>query len=128
MNDIAWAAGLFEGEGSVRYEGKRQHTLYLSMGSADKDVIDRFVAIVGGHVKGPYRGQGRKTPAHYKLMYQWQMAGLRQVTEILDAFWPYLGERRRAKAADSIADYYLDPHKRMPQRRNGRSALSLIGA
>lgn len=112
----------------MRYEGKRQHTLYLSMGSADQDVLNRFALVVGGHIRGPYRGQGSKTPEHYKPIYQWQIAGFHAACAILKAFWPYLGERRKAKATEAVNAFCTDPYKRMPQRRNGRSAQVLIGA
>lgn len=87
----------------------------MSMGMSDRDVLDRFAAIVGtGKVYGPYRGQGRKTPEHYKPMYQWRTSRVTEVQRILRMFWPYLGDRRRTEAAGTIADYYLT--LRMPQR------------
>ena len=90
----------------------------LSMGSTDKDVLDRFAAVVGGKVRGPYRPNGKSTPAGRKPIYQWALSGLTETHRVLRAFWPYLGERRRAKAADVIASYYLDGRKRLPARRN----------
>ena len=121
MSQMAWAAGLFEGEGSIQVPGKRSNRPgnrlpWLSMGSADKDMLDRFAALVGGKVRGPYRGQGKNTPEHYRPMYHWQLMGIERIQLVLREFWPYLGERRRARAADAIASYYLTD--RVPQRRN----------
>src|SRR4051812_10898075 len=54
--EIAWAAGLFEGEGCLRvndtYGAKRPRAELVS---TDEDVVRRFHAIVGvGNVHGPY--------------------------------------------------------------------------
>jgi hypothetical protein len=116
MRDVAWAAGLFEGEGSVGMTGRNKAPQpRMSIGMSDKDVLDEFARIVGiGKVYGPYRGQGRKTPEHYKPMYMWRPGRITEIQQVLRAFWPYLGERRRAEASGMIADYYSTP--RMPQR------------
>jgi hypothetical protein len=119
--DIPWAAGLFEGEGSILIAPPRNNrpgtnTPYMSMGSVDRDVLERFATVAGGKVYGPYQGQGHKTPEHWKPIYQWRLHGVERVQLLLREFWPYLGERRRAKAADAIASYYES--ERVPQRRN----------
>jgi hypothetical protein len=75
---------------------------------------------MGGKVYGPWKGQGKNTPAHYKLMYRWQIGGIKEIQGVLRAFWPYLGERRRARAADAIASYYMVNQQRLYQRRNRR--------
>jgi hypothetical protein len=121
MSEWAWAAGLFEGEGSIQVPGKRSNRPgnrlpWLSMGTTDKDVLDRFTAVVGGKVRGPYRGQGKNTPEHYKPIWHWQLTGIERVQATLREFWPYLGERRRARAGEAIAAYYFTD--RVPQRRN----------
>jgi hypothetical protein len=121
MSELAWAAGLFEGEGSIIPE-KNLRPAALSMGSTDKDVLERFAAAVGaGAILGPYRGQGSRTPQHYKPMFAWKISGIYQIQAILRLFWPYLGERRRSKAAEVIASYYLSDRPRLPQRRNHRA-------
>lgn len=119
MSDIAWAAGLFEGEGSIlcayRLGRRPGRTMpRLSMGSTDLDILERFAATVGGKVKGPYRPNGSKTPTSRKDIYCWRVETVRETQRILRLFWPYLGERRRAKAAEAIASYYETA--RVPQR------------
>lgn len=109
MEKTAWAAGFFEGEGTIRYHNGRVH---LSLGNTDKDVLDRFADVVGGKVMGPYKGQGKKTPSHYKPVYQWYTSSIENTQAILRLFWPYLGERRRSKAAEVIALYFIDDRKR----------------
>ena len=96
--EIAWAAGLFEGEGTItsakRPNGKRH--LRLALGSTDEDVVRRFHAAVGvGSVGGPYGPyvEGRKPH------WQWHSA-CRKANQALDLLLPHLGERRVARAEE----------------------------
>jgi hypothetical protein len=96
--DVAWAAGLFEGEGciSVKRQGGRAY-LVIALVTTDLDVMERFHAIVGvGHVnQRPVRG--------HKMQWQWHAhsADARAVTTL---FLPYLGERRLARLRGVIAE------------------------
>ena len=114
--EIAWAAGLFEGEGSIGLTA-RDLLPRLRISMTDRDVLDRFcTAVTAGSVSGPYAGNGSKTPTGRKPMYVWQANGIVDVSRILDAFWPYLGERRRAKANEITFRYFVDgPEVRVRQ-------------
>ena len=57
--EIAWAAGLFEGEGSIGFRGGSRGYVYaylnLQLRSTDQDVVYRFHQIISeGNVNGPY--------------------------------------------------------------------------
>lgn len=84
----AWAAGLFEGEGSV-VPVKGGVRLQLKM--TDEDVVRRFCAIVGGTVYGPYSYDDIRKPA-----WAWTSDGA-DPQRIAEGFWPWLGVRRRAR-------------------------------
>lgn len=61
--ELAWAAGLFEGEGScfARKKDSGHHYIELSLASTDEDVLRRFHDAVGvGTVHGPRKLPGRK--------------------------------------------------------------------
>lgn len=101
--DIAWAAGLFEGEGcfsaGYRPSGKAYVVAVLSM--TDRDVVDRFMAIVGCgaiYLRPDARWNHQDT-------YMWRVQEAVQVRKVIAMLLPYLGERRRAKAleVDAIA-------------------------
>ena len=124
-DDVAWAAGLFEGEGCIQLP-KPGMGVRLTMGSTDRDVLDRFAAAVGGKVRGPYKPNGRNTPPGRKPIYFWGVQGTTSAQQILRMFWPYLGDRRRARAAEAFAEYYILGTKRVPTRRNLRAVT--IGA
>jgi hypothetical protein len=108
--DYAWAAGLFEGEGSVMISPKDIPCLSLAM--SDEDVVRRFADIVGrGRINGPYQyGKG-------KPMWYWKVTGLEATFEVGQKIWHLLGERRRTRYAECLASYYLSDKQRIPGRR-----------
>ena len=87
---IAWAAGLFEGEGCIILS-RGQVALQLKM--TDEEIVRRFDDIVGdGRVYGPYcYAEGRKP--YWMWIAQGDIA-----REMLDLLGPWLGDRRRACA------------------------------
>lgn len=85
--DLAWAAGLFEGEGSANFTGVSP-SLHLAM--TDEEIVRRFQAVIGrGRICMPKRKR-----AHWKQAWWWSAAG-QQVEEIVGRLWPHLGTRRR---------------------------------
>lgn len=99
MCDIAWAAGIFEGEGCIAMRpGAR---LIVSM--TDKDVVYKFQEAVGvGKVYYNYPPSSQKTGR--KPTYRWMVGDRNGVRVVLEMFLPWLGERRRAKAIEAL-DY-----------------------
>lgn len=98
---IAWAAGLFEGEGCSSIYGGWKGRRYpaLCLGSTDEDVLRRFARIVkGGNVTGPYR-YGKNV----KPMWSWRAAARADVQRIGRLLRPYLGARRRARLREVLA-------------------------
>lgn len=100
--EIAWAAGIWEGEGCWnafrRPTGKMQVQSRLAM--SDADVIDRFAAIVGFGTVRP-RSQLKAHP-DWKPMFEWYTQRRDSTARLIEMFWPYLGERRRAKAQELL--------------------------
>lgn len=105
--DIAWAAGLFEGEGHisiirVKARPDSLHLIRLGITMTDRDVLGRFCATVEcGRVTGPHTFN---RPAHHKPIYRWAIGNRKDVERILLAFLPWLGERRSAKAQEMLAE------------------------
>lgn len=55
MLDVEWAAGLFEGKGTVSKLSDRRHTHRLSVKLNDDEPLKRFMAAVEtGKIYGPY--------------------------------------------------------------------------
>ena len=93
---IAWAAGLFEGEGTAlcwldETRGRWQRRLIVP--STDKDVLDRFCGIVGaGVVVGPVQGKSRE--AHWKPIYRWRCTKWSDMERVARLLLPWMCERR----------------------------------
>lgn len=100
---IAWAAGLFEGEGSLgitRRPGKRTPELVygrLTMGMADRDVVERFAAVVGCGKIG-----SQQVPEGHKPIHLWACGSTKDVRRVLLMFLPWLGERRLQRAREIL--------------------------
>lgn len=107
--DAAWMAGLFEGEGSFLADNGGK--IRVSIAMTDRDVVDRFARLTGANLLGPYRyaNGGTRKPS-----YRVVVNGPRAVA-LIELIWPYLGERRRARAVElgfepcTISDVTHDP-------------------
>jgi hypothetical protein len=107
---LAWAAGVFEGEGWIGRRAK--HSAELVVGMTDEDVIQRFHEVVGcGAISVEWRKDGHKT------LYRWHVARTSEVRVLLTAFLPWLGERRRRVALDVLAVLLENPGARALRTR-----------
>lgn len=89
--DLAWAAGLVEGEGCFTLHSKKHPYFLLDM--CDKDVVEKFHAIFPfGNLRGPYFS---KNPTH-KPRWRYDAFGPKCLHLML-YLGPYLCSRRRAK-------------------------------
>lgn len=93
--EVAWGAGLFEGEGSL-FPNAGSVRLVVKM--TDRDVVERFARLIGAPLLGPYQYQQKD--GHVRKPY-WMCArsGVQAVAWI-NRFWSYLGERRRLRALE----------------------------
>jgi len=94
--DVAWAAGVYDGEGSAstylpkrRTSRARQMAVYQAGEGGPPPLLRRFQAIVGGVglIHGPSRG----------YLYQWHTKRHGVVDEVSDLLWPWLSEGKRSQ-------------------------------
>jgi hypothetical protein len=104
---IAWAAGLFEGEGCItsHRDSRGSHYLYLMLAltMTDEDTVTRFAAICG--LPAPrmkVRGSGRKD------IWFTETGKYAEVIRIMTMLEPYLGLRRRARWEELHAAYLAE--------------------
>lgn len=88
--DLAWAAGVFDGDGTVSgYRRKRGNSraVQITVYQATTPVLERFRDVVGGHggIYGPYR----------RRLYHWTTKRLDAVTAVCEQLWPALGTEKR---------------------------------
>jgi hypothetical protein len=99
--EIAWAAGVFAGEGTVEFierKGGRAPTI-LRLTTRDQDVVERFREIIGvGRVSA-------KTPANVNHSVIWQcvVSGQDNIKQVLHTFYPHLGHRQQRIADEALA-------------------------
>ena len=91
--DIAWSAGLFEGEGYIGFLSK-SGSPRLSISMTDLDVLEKFKAITGhGVINGPITPKpGGLAKKDY---YRYHTSGFEKVQSLVAMFWNFLGDRRK---------------------------------
>ena len=96
--ELAWAGGLFEGEGSI---SDARNCPVIAVDMTDEDTVRRFYEIIGfGNVNGPYLS---KTRTNRKPHWTWRVSGLHRVQAVIAALWPWLGKRRKQQVRAVIA-------------------------
>jgi len=121
LHDVAWVAGLFEGEGTIVVRENRTKAVYgleLSLASTDEDVVRLFRQVVGvGKIYGPYKyGENRKP------YWKWQSYSGEDGVYVLEALLPYFLSRRATKAVAAIEAWeqrQLEPHYRRSRKGMG---------
>lgn len=113
--EIAWAAGLFEGEGSItiqRSGDRGRLRVRFTLAMTDEDVVRRFQCILGcGSVYGPKMKKGATKP-----QWTYYVGRPEQIQRIAGLFRPYLGERRLAKLDECLSAYSAQPPRGNWQR------------
>lgn len=95
--DIAWVAGVVEGEGALCATSGNSSELKVLM--TDEDVIRRLHAVTGlGNVNGPIHHKNGGKP-----LFAWKVSNKRDLARILLAIYPLLGKRRQGQVA-TLAD------------------------
>lgn len=126
--ELAWAAGWFDGEGCIGLysQGPRNSTiqrLSLSIAQAESRFnLDRFKQAVGGVgvVGGPYhRG--------HKPVYRYNAVGFRSVQAVGAMLWFKLGAPKRLQVSKSLSAairYHRRQQKQRPTSNNAKLTVS----
>ena len=97
-DESAWAAGLFEGEGSAtsHFNAKRARShpellVYQAGGASAPEVLLRFQEIVScGTLLGPVRGR----------LWCWREGAHSEIERVIALMWPWLGTTKRRQVLD----------------------------
>lgn len=102
--EIAWAAGLFEGEGFFTTSRAQNGKYYgrATIGMTDEDVVRRFGYAVGF---GYIIVEDRPTTSG-KLMYRWNANGLQRAQALYAMFYPWPGKRRKQRGLEVLSLIY----------------------
>lgn len=96
--EVAWLAGIYEGEGSCSITTGRAIRIEIVM--TDKDIIERLQTITG--VGTIQTLPPRKT--NHKEAYRWGIGGINAVV-FFESVMPWLGQRRKQRAQDAISNW-----------------------
>jgi hypothetical protein len=112
--ELAWAAGLFEGEGTISIN--KAHTKHLStlrcmVGNTDKEIVDFFLQRWGGHWH-EVKASGNKRTA-----WKWSVAATKAAKFIADIV-PYLRTIRVRKKAALGLEFQAQKSVRYWERRS----------
>jgi|ERR1035437_4670833 hypothetical protein len=105
--DTAWAAGLFEGEGSFDVKrsvakGNWYSYLRLQIDSTDEDVLRKFLTVAAcGKVYGPYE-DGRKNRLGEKPYWKFNVSGKPAIALAL-RLKPFLCKRRTQRLEELLS-------------------------
>lgn len=93
---IAWAAGLFEGEGSFCFGYGKPRAIQIA--STDRDVLEKMVEIFGGAI---YTVGRNNMKAHWKTGYIWRLHN-EDTLDFFSKIEPFLGKRRLERGREFI--------------------------
>lgn len=121
--DLAWAAGFFDGEGTIGGYSKLEeaHICFsLRVYQTERTTLERFHrAVLGiGSVVGPYFRKDRK--AHHKPAYTYDVSGHRQVQAVIAMLWPFLSQPKKEQAKKALRRLPLKPDEVKERQRQGR--------
>ena len=98
---LAWAAGLFEGEGSISLKQSTPgRSITLSVAMTDYDVLERFNSIFPGYLRP--KNKGSNNPSHYKPLWEWRLHKISDCYATLLAMMPFFGTRRSYQALNAL--------------------------
>lgn len=94
--NVAWLAGLYEGEGCVVAPPSGGIRAKISMG--DRDILERYCTLSGATLTGPHPACGVGTQPYWMATINGRAA-----YALLAAIFDWLGNRRRAQVTKAIA-------------------------
>jgi len=97
--ELAWASGFFEGEGSVAHQG---YNFRIDAAQVDREPLEQLLKIIGlGKIYGPYK---RENPRARPLSY-WTVCGYEKVQAVACMLWPWLSRRRKDQLKTALVSY-----------------------
>lgn len=99
---LAWAGGLFDGEGCFDFQLYKQKypRIQARVTNTDRSLLAKLKAIVKvGNIQGPYER------ANVKPVSQFQVGALEDLQEFSKQLWPYIGTAKRKQFRECAARY-----------------------
>jgi hypothetical protein len=114
--ELAWAAGFFDGEGSVSILLKDDwfNSLMITITQAEPTTLERFREAVArlGYVRGPYE---RRSEQH-QPRWVYTVARFEDIQAIMVMLWPFLSGPKRLDTVRALSAYAARPDKRRKRK------------
>jgi len=106
LSDIYWVAGYLEGEGYFGYGKANGHrskslTFKISVGSTDRDVVEKASRILSGIVRLHSNGNGIRNGYAKKQVYDFTIHGSKAIQWMM-TIYPLMSIRRKARIKETI--------------------------
>ena len=117
---LAWAAGIFEGEGCFNfYPSNGSRMMQATLVSTDKDVIEAFQSVIGwGTI---YEREPQKEG--WKRQWRWHVSTFEEVQALVALLWPWLKSRRQSKCKEMLSRYHAAEPKSVKKRRTTKQQV-----
>ncbi len=102
--DVAWAAGIYEGEGSCCKAGHNGKSFNVLISQKDPELLYRLKELFGGRVSLYTNGVGKGGKFY---VYHWSICGDRGRV-FLSCIYPFLTARRKAQIEATSANDFLE--------------------
>jgi hypothetical protein len=100
--EVAYCAGLFEGEGSIAVY--RKYGVFIHIKMTDLEPLEKFMSIMGGSICGPYQAKRlRVDGGPMKPVWYYRVGSWVKVIRIANLMLPWLGPRRSAKITEVLS-------------------------
>ncbi len=113
--DLAWAAGFYDGEGSVSVTGSTlqykegRTSICISVGQVNREPLDKLTDIFGiGEIYGPYARGGTSQP-----IYLYKVYGYVNVQYVIAQMWSYISSAKKAQVRKAFTQF--DFNRRKPR-------------
>lgn len=113
VKQIAWMAGLLEGEGSFGMR-EQSNSPCIQLAMTDRDVVERAALLLGSNLRVHSDKRGNR-----KACWQTRPHGYRAIGWMLTVY-SFMGERRRAKIREVMKEWVRSTHFPRAIRGNGR--------
>lgn len=102
--DLAWAAGFFDGEGHIGLATtgakKLNRHLHIQVVQTEEGPLERLQTIIGGKLYGPYP-HGKRKP--YKQLH---IDKFEDVQHVVCLLWPWLSRPKREQVKNALAAFH----------------------
>jgi hypothetical protein len=105
--ELAWAGGLFEGEGSASIRGEHRvgkggPSLRIGVAMCDLGPLERFQRAIGGLgiIYGPYSPPSRHPD--WRPIFHWRAERFEHAQAVIAMLWPWLDSRRRGQCKAAL--------------------------